>query len=90
MYIIKNAVVKIISSTVMIRKFLGEMCILGVRGNLSQRNEYKIVIKMQIIPRIGLSNTKDIYAASFQDPYTVYFHSILIYVIHNVVLYTKF
>ena len=67
LYMIKNNVVKIISGTVMIKKFLGEMRILGVRRNLSQRNEYKIVIKTQIIPRIGLSNTIGIYAAPFQD-----------------------
>ena len=52
LYYIKNTVVKIISKYSNIRKFLGEMCILGDRGNLSQRCEHRNIIKMKITPKI--------------------------------------
>ena len=64
----KDTAVKIIQSTLMIRKLPAEMCILGVRGSLSHRNEYKVIIKMQKIPNVGLYDTIGIYVAAFQHP----------------------
>ena len=36
----------------MIRKFLGEICILGVRGNLSQGSEHRNIIKVKTTSKI--------------------------------------
>ena len=51
------------------KKLPAKMSSLSVPRSLSHINEYKIAIKMETVPKIGLSHTIGIFVATFQDPY---------------------